>query len=74
MQSIFNRYDMEDTKPQIVKDELPSSGELCDLPVFDARVNVYSMLTSPSLMQGENLLFTDDGRSRQVLRSLSFPQ
>ena len=60
MQSIFNRYDMEDTKPQIVKVELPSSRELCDLSVFDARANVYSMLTSPSLMQGENLLFTDD--------------
>jgi hypothetical protein len=58
--SVFQRFDLHGTKPMLAPLTLPVEEREINVVVHDARQQVYSQLTNPTLMAGPNLNFTND--------------
>jgi hypothetical protein len=60
LKSLFTRYGLEDIQPKAVDVILPSSKVDVEMAIFDIKPGIYSLLTSPSLMQDKNLNFPNN--------------
>jgi hypothetical protein len=57
---LFTRYGLEDIQPKAVGVTLPASKVAVEMAIFDIRPGIYSLLTSPLLMQDKNLNFPNN--------------
>jgi hypothetical protein len=59
-ESLMYRYNLDDTLPITTAITLPGSGETVDITIHEFLPQLYSLLTDPTLMHDDNLLFWDD--------------
>jgi hypothetical protein len=60
LNDLMYRYNLDDTLPVTTAVTLPGSGETVDITIHEFLPQLYSLLTDPTLMHDDNLLFWDD--------------